>query len=81
MLVTNLLQSSGLDPIQGHNNRRHEWQKILNPIRPRNDQHHAERQNRQVLLALKLAVHRDERIDLAARRKSSPFSTPAQPMP
>jgi len=67
MSVTNLLQSSRLDPIQCHKNGRHEWQEILNPIRPRSDQHHTERQNRQVLLALKLAVHRDESIDLLAR--------------
>ena len=67
LLGTNLLQLSGLDSVQCRKNGRHERQKILNPIRPRNDQHDAEWQNRQVLLALKLAVHRDKRIDLAAR--------------
>ena len=64
---TDLIQLSGLDSVQCRKNGRHEWQKILNPIRPRHDQHDPEWQNRQVLFALKLAVHRDERIDLAAR--------------
>lgn len=66
-LGTNLLQPSGSDPVQRGKYRRHEWLEILNPIGPRHHQHHAEWQGRQILLALKFAVHRDERINLAAR--------------
>jgi len=61
---TNLLQYSGLNPIQRRENFWNKRQEILNPIGPRHDEHHAEWKHRQILFPLKSSVHRDEGVGL-----------------
>ena len=42
----NLLQASGLDPVERRKNIGDKWEEILDSVRARDDQDHAERQGR-----------------------------------